>query len=65
MLTAGPLAGFPMVDIKVELVDGAFHDVDSSVLAFEIAARAGFREGCKKAGPKTARTDHESRSCYP
>ena len=52
VLTAGPLAGFPMVDIKVELVDGAFHDVDSSVLAFEIAARAGFREGCKKAGPK-------------
>nr|WP_321456643.1 elongation factor G [uncultured Cohaesibacter sp.] len=52
VMTAGPLAGFPMVDIKVDLIDGAFHDVDSSVLAFEIAARAGFREGCKKAGPK-------------
>ena len=52
VMTAGPLAGFPMVDIKVELIDGAFHDVDSSVLAFEIASRAGFREGCQKAGPK-------------
>nr|WP_321444190.1 elongation factor G [uncultured Cohaesibacter sp.] len=52
VMTAGPIAGFPMVDIKVELIDGAFHDVDSSVLAFEIAARAGFREGCQKAGPK-------------
>ncbi|WP_319413737.1 elongation factor G [uncultured Cohaesibacter sp.] len=52
VMTAGPLAGFPMVDIKVDLIDGAFHDVDSSVLAFEIAARAGFREGCQKAGPK-------------
>ena len=52
VMTAGPLAGFPMVDIKVDLIDGAFHDVDSSVLAFEIASRAGFREGCKKAGPK-------------
>ncbi len=52
VMTAGPIAGFPMVDIKVELIDGAFHDVDSSVLAFEIASRAGFREGCQKAGPK-------------
>ncbi|WP_114009122.1 elongation factor G [Cohaesibacter intestini] len=52
VMTAGPIAGFPMVDIKVELIDGAYHDVDSSVLAFEIAARAGFREGCQKAGPK-------------
>ena len=52
VMTSGPIAGFPMVDIKVELTDGAYHDVDSSVLAFEIASRAGFREGCKKAGPK-------------
>ena len=48
----GCLAGFPMVDIKAELVDGAYHDVDSSVLAFEIAARAAFREGAQKAGLK-------------
>ena len=48
----GVMAGFPMIGIKVVLVDGAYHDVDSSVLAFEIAARAAFREGIKKASPK-------------
>ncbi|PKU21848.1 elongation factor G [Telmatospirillum siberiense] len=48
----GVLAGFPMVDFKATLYDGAYHDVDSSVLAFEIAARAAFREGIAKAGPK-------------
>ncbi|WAP67771.1 elongation factor G [Jiella pelagia] len=52
VMTSGPLAGFPMVDVKAELTDGAFHDVDSSVLAFEIAARAGFREAIQKAGPR-------------
>jgi len=52
VMGSGPLAGFPMVDIKSELTDGAFHDVDSSVLAFEIAARAGFREAIQKAGPR-------------
>ena len=51
-MTSGPLAGFPMVDIKAELIDGAYHDVDSSVLAFEIASRAAFREAIQKAGPK-------------
>ena len=48
----GPLAGFPMIDFKVTLLDGAFHDVDSSVLAFEIASRAAFREGAQQAGVK-------------
>ena len=48
----GPLAGFPVIDFKVALVDGAYHDVDSSVLAFEIAARAAMRDGLKKAGAK-------------
>jgi elongation factor G len=48
----GVLAGFPVIDFKVELIDGAFHDVDSSVLAFEIASRAAFKEGMQKAGPK-------------
>ena len=48
----GVLAGFPCIDFKATLVDGAYHDVDSSVLAFEIAARAAFREGAKLAGPK-------------
>lgn len=47
----GVLAGFPMVDFKATLLDGAYHDVDSSVLAFEIAARAAFREGIAKASP--------------
>ena len=45
----GVLAGFPVIDFKATLVDGAFHDVDSSVLAFEIAARAAFKEGLNKA----------------
>ena len=48
----GVLAGFPLTDFKVSLVDGAFHDVDSSVMAFEIAARAAFREVAMKAGLK-------------
>jgi len=47
----GVLAGFPTVDFKCTLVDGKYHDVDSSALAFEIAAKACFREGVKKAGP--------------
>ncbi len=49
---SGVLAGFPMIDLKVTLVDGQSHDVDSSVLAFEIAGRAAFREAAAKAGPK-------------
>ncbi|PPB79609.1 elongation factor G [Albidovulum inexpectatum] len=52
VLESGPLAGFPVIDVKVALVDGAYHDVDSSVLAFEIASRAAMREGLKKAGAK-------------
>ena len=52
VMDSGPLAGFPVIDFKVELLDGKFHDVDSSVLAFEIAARMCMREGMKKAGAK-------------
>jgi elongation factor G len=48
----GVIAGFPVTDFKATLYDGASHDVDSSVLAFEIAARAAFREGMNKASPK-------------
>ena len=48
----GVVAGFPMIDFKATLIDGAFHDVDSSVLAFEIAARAAFREGIAKCAPR-------------
>ena len=47
----GVMAGFPCIDFKATLNDGAYHDVDSSVLAFEIAARAAFREGMVKANP--------------
>jgi elongation factor G len=48
----GAVAGFPVIDFKASLVDGAYHEVDSSVLAFEIASRAAFREGLPRAGPK-------------
>jgi elongation factor G len=48
----GVVAGFPMVDFKARLIDGAFHNVDSSTLAFEIAAKAAFREGIAKASPR-------------
>ncbi len=50
-LGSGVLAGFPVVDIKVSLVDGASHDVDSSAMAFEICARAAMREALQKGGP--------------
>ncbi len=50
VISSGVLAGFPVVDVKVSLIDGAFHEVDSSALAFEIASRAGLREGLQKAG---------------
>jgi elongation factor G len=51
-LDNGVLAGFPVIDFKVELTDGAYHEVDSSALAFEIAARAAMKEGLAKASPK-------------
>src|SRR4051794_1106078 len=51
VMNSGPLAGFPVVDVKVELIDGAYHDVDSSALAFEIASRAALREALQKGGP--------------
>lgn len=51
-LSNGTIAGFPMLNFRARLVDGAYHDVDSSVLAFEIAARAAFRQGIKKCSPR-------------
>jgi elongation factor G len=51
VLGAGVLAGFPVVDLKVSLIDGNYHDVDSSALAFEIASRAALREALQKARP--------------
>ncbi len=50
VMSAGPVAGFPMLGVKATLVDGAYHDVDSSVLAFEIAGRACFRENKNQLG---------------
>ena len=50
VMGSGVLAGYPVVDVKATLIDGAYHDVDSSALAFEIAARAAFREGLQKGG---------------
>jgi elongation factor G len=49
-MTSGVIAGFPVVDVKVSLIDGASHDVDSSAMAFEIAARAAMREALQKGG---------------
>jgi elongation factor G len=51
VLGAGVLAGFPVVDLKVTLIDGKYHEVDSSALAFEIAARMALREALRKGGP--------------
>jgi elongation factor G len=52
MMGTGPLAGFPVLDVEVELIDGGFHAVDSSAIAFEIAAKAAFRQSMPKAGPQ-------------
>jgi elongation factor G len=51
VMSSGPLAGFPVVDVKVTLIDGAYHEVDSSAIAFEIASRAALREAIEKASP--------------
>lgn len=51
-MDTGVVAGYPVIDFKATLIDGAYHDVDSSALAFEIAARAAFREGIGKCSPK-------------
>lgn len=51
VMTSGPIAGFPVVDVKVTLIDGAYHEVDSSAIAFEIASRAALREAMEKASP--------------
>jgi elongation factor G len=50
-ITSGPLAGYPVVDVKVRLIDGSYHDVDSSEMAFKLAASMAFKEGFRKADP--------------
>ncbi|MEZ4247174.1 MAG: elongation factor G [Polyangiales bacterium] len=52
MMDKGPLCGYPLLDVKVTLTDGGFHAVDSSQMAFEIAAKAAFRQSMPKAGPQ-------------
>ena len=52
MMEQGPLAGFPVLDVEIELYDGGFHAVDSSTVAFELAARGAFRQTMPKAGPQ-------------
>ncbi len=52
MMEHGPLAGFPVLDVEIELYDGGFHAVDSSTVAFELAARGAFRQSMPKAGPQ-------------
>ncbi|CAN6480315.1 unnamed protein product [Victoria cruziana] len=51
-MSNGVLAGYPVVDVRAVLVDGSYHDVDSSVLAFQLAARGAFRDGMRKSGPR-------------
>jgi len=52
MMSTGVLAGFPVLDVEVDLIDGGFHAVDSSAIAFEIAAKGAFRQSMPKAGPQ-------------
>ena len=52
MMEEGPLAGFPVLDVEIELFDGGFHAVDSSAIAFELAARGAYRQSMSKAGPQ-------------
>ena len=59
-LSQGIIAGFPVLGMTARLVDGAYHDVDSSVMAFEIAGRAACREGLRKAGVRLLGWNPES-----
>ncbi|MGV6808072.1 MAG: elongation factor G, partial [bacterium] len=52
MMEEGPLAGYPMLDVDIELYDGAYHAVDSSAIAFELAAKGAYRQSMPKAGPQ-------------
>jgi elongation factor G len=52
MMEQGPLAGFPVLDVEIELFDGAYHSVDSSAVAFELAAKGAYRQSMTKAGPQ-------------
>ena len=57
----GVIAGYPIVDVKVTLFDGSFHDVDSNEMAFKVAGSIGFKEGFRQSQAGTARAGHEGR----
>ena len=61
-LKNGVIAGYPIEDVRVELIFGSYHDVDSSEMAFKIAGSMAIQEACKKAAPKLMEPDHEGRS---
>jgi elongation factor G len=65
VMGSGPFIGFPMIDVKATLIDGAYHDVDSSVLAFEIAVAPASAKLHREGGRSAARADHEGRSRDP
>ena len=61
----GVLAGYPLVGVKVTLLDGAYHEVDSSEMAFKIAGSMAFKEAARKAEPGPARADDGRRGRHP
>ncbi len=61
MMDSGTLAGFPVLDVAINLTDGGYHPVDSSAIAFEIAAKGAFRQSIPKAAPQLLETYYESR----
>ena len=60
----GVIAGYPVIDFKVSLVDGSFHDVDSSEMAFKMAGIFAFKDAMQKGLPYIIGTHHESRGIY-
>ena len=64
-MSTGVLAGYPVVDIKVALIDGRYHEVDSSEMAFKIAGSMAFKDGAQKAKPVAARADDGGRGRHP
>ena len=63
-MVEGTMAGYPLLDVKFTLLDGAFHAVDSSALAFEIATKAAYRQSSTESRPAASRANHEGRRIY-